>query len=120
MLPRQHRLTRPDDFRRTIRAGNKVVTPTVIVYGLRGGASGESAEVSPRVGVTVNKAVGGSVVRHRVARQVRHTMAAVMGECPPASSWVIRALPAAAGADSLRSDIQKAVRSIVQRWTVAR
>lgn len=122
MLPRQHRLTRPDDFRRTIRAGSKVVTPTVIVYGLRVGASGEPSEAAveaPRVGVTVNKAVGGSVVRHRVARQVRHTMAAWMGECPPSSSWVIRALPASAESKSLRSDIDSAIRTILQRWAGA-
>ena len=116
MLPRQNRLTRPDDFRRTIRAGSKVVTPTVIVYGLLSGGSAEADVEAPRVGVTVNKAVGGSVVRHRVARQVRHTMAEVMGECPPASSWVIRALPAAPHSESLRSDIKEAVQEIVQRW----
>jgi ribonuclease P protein component len=114
MLPRQHRLTRPDDFRRTIRSGVKVVTPTVIVYGL---ASGDEV---PRIGVTVNKAVGGSVVRHRVARQIRHTMAALVTHQPMGSSWVIRALPAAAGSTSLAEDIQHGVSAIIRRWETQR
>ena len=115
MLPRQHRLTRPDDFRRTIRSGSKVVTPTVIVYGLVSGGD------VPRIGVTVNKAVGGSVVRHRVARQIRHTMAALVTEQlppeqPTGSCWVVRALPAAAGSTSLAEDVREGVRTITQRW----
>jgi ribonuclease P protein component len=114
MLPRQHRLTRPDDFRRTIRSGSKVVTPTVIVYGL---VSGDDV---PRVGVTVNKAVGGSVARHRVARQIRHTMAGLVAGQPMGCSWVIRALPAAAGSSAVAQDIQHGVGVIMQRWEAQR
>ena len=66
MLPRHHRLTRPFDFKRTIRAGRKASSPSVVVYGLIEGS--QDSEAAARVGVTVSKAVGGSVVRHRVAR----------------------------------------------------
>lgn len=114
MLPRQHRLTAPEDFRRTIRSGSKVVTPTVIVYGL------VSGDCAPRSGVTVNKAVGGSVVRHRVARQIRHALAAVVKEAPMGSLWVIRALPAAGGSRSLVADVQRGVREIQGRWEAQR
>lgn len=110
MLPRRHRLTRPEEFRRTIRAGSKVVTPSVIVYGL------PSRDDVPRIGVTVNKAVGGSVVRHRVSRQIRHAMAALLEEQLAGSSWVIRALPTAAESTSLVQDIRQGVGTIVQRW----
>ena len=92
MLPRHHRLTRPDDFRRTIRGGHKAVTPTVVVHCL---APQSSGAVPARVGITVNKAVGGSVVRHRVARQIRHAVAADLAALPTGSTWVIRALPGA-------------------------
>jgi ribonuclease P protein component len=114
MLPRQHRLTRPDDFRRTIRSGSKVVTPTVIVYGLMSG------DQPPRIGVTVNKAVGGSVARHRVARQIRHTMAALVTGQPQGSAWVIRALPAAAGSTTVAEDVQQGVGTIIRRWEAQR
>jgi len=96
MLPAQHRLTAADDFRRTIRSGAKTVTPTVIIHC----ANGESAGPA-RFGITVSKAVGGSVIRHRVARQIRHAIAEVLnsdsGSIPAGSRWVFRALPQAAG-----------------------
>lgn len=113
MLPRTHRLTRPDDFRRTIRAGIKAAGPSVIVYGVL--APGAQADKPPRVGITVSKAVGGSVVRHRVARVIRHAMAAQMSTLPAGSSWVIRALPQAAGTSSVASDVDAGVRAVLAK-----
>lgn len=114
MLPRLHRLTRPDDFRRTIRGGTKAATPTVIVYGLTGLAGGDQAPA--RVGVTVSKAVGGSVVRHRVARQIRHAFASQIDQLPQGSTWVVRALPAAgdfAKGRSLSQDVQRGLTRVL-------
>ena len=71
MLPRHHRLTRPQDFRWTIRGGKKAVTSTLVMHALLT----HDVETPARVGITVSKAVGGSVVRHRVARQIRHAIA---------------------------------------------
>lgn len=110
MLPRRFRLTRPDDFRRTVRSGLKATTPSLILYGLPGDGD------SPRVGVTVNKAVGGSVVRHHVARRIRHTMADLVVALPPGSSWVVRALPAAARSHDLAEDLKGALSVITSRW----
>jgi ribonuclease P protein component len=116
VLPRHLRLTRPEDFRRTIRSGRKAVTDAVVVHGLvdsglvaqeRGGAQ------SPRIGVTVNKAVGGSVVRHRVARQIRHAVAERAEELPLGSTWVFRALPAAAQGASVASDVHQGIDKIL-------
>lgn len=112
MLPRHHRLTRPEDFRRAIRSGFKAVTPTVIVHGMW--SSTETANVDVRVGVTVSKAVGGSVVRHRVARQIRHAMAAQLSGLPAGSWWVIRALPGAGQARTVAEDVERGVRIIVK------
>jgi ribonuclease P protein component len=56
----------------------------------------------PRVGFAVSKAVGHSVVRHRVARRLRHVMRARLHRLPPGTRLVIRALPRAATADSAR------------------
>lgn len=113
MLPRSHRLTRADDFRRTIRGGLKSTQGSVIVYGL--GAAGDRAGDPPQVGVTVSKAVGGSVVRHRVARVIRHAMAVHISQLPTGSAWVIRALPAAASSPSVADDVAAGVESIRQR-----
>lgn len=113
MLPRSHRLTRPDDFRRTIRAGIKAVRSSVIVYGVL--THGNGPESPPRVGVTVSKAVGGSVVRHRVARVIRHAMAEEISGLPAGSSWVIRALPEAASAKSVAGDVRAGVRAVLAK-----
>ena len=90
MLPKAHRLTNSEDFRRTVRSGQRSVTPTVVVH-----SAFDGGDDPARFGVTVSKSVGGSVVRHRVARQIRHGILDKLVDVPSGSRWVIRALPAA-------------------------
>jgi len=90
MLPKAHRLTNSEEFRRTVRSGQRSVTPTVVVH-----SAFDGGDVPARFGVTVSKSVGGSVVRHRVARQIRHGILGKLADVPSGSRWVIRALPAA-------------------------
>ena len=52
------------------------------------------------VGFVVGKNVGGSVIRHRVARRLRAQMAQRLDRLPEGSRVVVRALPPAAGASS--------------------
>jgi len=52
------------------------------------------------VGFVVGKTVGGSVVRHRVARRLRAQMSHRLAALPSGSATVVRALPAAADATS--------------------
>ena len=92
MLPPANRLTRPADFRRTIRGGRRARRSTLIVHGLM---AAEGVQTPPRVGITVSKAVGGSVVRHRVARVLRHSLRPLLAQAPLGSTWVVRALPTA-------------------------
>jgi ribonuclease P protein component len=68
----------------------------------------------PRVGFVVSKAVGNSVVRHRVARRLRHVVRDRLGTLPPGSSLIVRALPSAAGASSaeFRQDFDAALRRL--------
>ena len=73
---------------------------------------------APRAGVTVSKAVGGSVVRHRVARIIRHALAEPLANAPAGSLWVIRALPAAGSAGSsraIRDDLASAIAEVIDR-----
>ena len=68
-----------------------------------------------RVGFVVSKAVGGSVVRHRTQRRLRHLAAHRWPGLPPAGGLlVVRALPAAAGSSSaeLAADLDKGLRRL--------
>lgn len=60
----------------------------------------------PRFGLIVSKAVGNAVVRHRVARRLRHICADMAADLPTAADIVIRALPGAASVDSAELDRQ--------------
>ena len=67
-----------------------------------------------RVGFVVSKAVGNSVVRHRVSRRLRHQMAERLGQLPVGAAVVVRALPPAAAASSaeLGKDLDAALRRL--------
>lgn len=67
-----------------------------------------------RVGFVVSKAVGGSVVRHRVARRLRHVLRERLDSLPAGTRLVVRALPRSATADSARlaSDVDRALRTL--------
>ncbi|MBE1466527.1 ribonuclease P protein component [Kibdelosporangium phytohabitans] len=67
-----------------------------------------------RVGFVVSKAVGNSVVRHRVTRRLRHLVADRLGTLAPGSTLVVRALAPAASASSaeLAHDFDAAVRRL--------
>jgi ribonuclease P protein component len=60
-----------------------------------------------RAGFVVGKAVGNSVVRHRVTRQLRAVVRAELDRLPPTADLVVRARPEAATAGStvLRRDL---------------
>ena len=52
----------------------------------------------PRVGFVVSRAVGSSVLRHRVQRRLRHLCRDRLPSLPAGCELVIRALPSAAHA----------------------
>ena len=74
------------------------VTPTPGDAGTVGG---------PRAGFVVGKAVGNSVVRHRVTRRLRAVVHDQLDRLPPTADLVVRARPEAATASSadLRRDL---------------
>jgi ribonuclease P protein component len=67
-----------------------------------------------KVGFVVSKAVGNSVVRHRVSRKLRHVVRDRLDALPAGTSLVVRALPAAAEASSaeLADDLDSALRRL--------
>ena len=114
MLPAAARLTRSDDFRQVTRQGRRAGGPRIVVHALPAGAAPVDHGPGPRVGFVVSKAVGNSVVRHRVARRLRHVVRDRLGTLPPGSALVLRALPSAAEASSadLRQDFDAALRRL--------
>ena len=103
MLPKRHRLTRPEDYRAVLRGGDgrrrtRAGTDLLVVHA----ALNDNPELTrpPRVGFVVSKAVGGSVVRHRVVRRLRAVTAARLPRLEPGTAPVVRAAPAAAHATS--------------------
>jgi ribonuclease P protein component len=96
VLPAPARLRRREDFTLAVRRGRRAGRNTLVVHYLTPEGAGPVA----RVGFVVGRAVGNSVVRHRTARQLRHLVRDRLDRLPAGSMLVIRALPAAAGADS--------------------
>jgi ribonuclease P protein component len=114
VLPAAARLTRGEDFRLVTRRGRKAGRATMVVYALVRREVVQTTSAQPVVGFVVSKAVGNSVVRHRVTRRLRHVMRDRLGTLPEHSSLVIRALPAASAASSavLRADLDAALRRL--------
>ena len=98
-----HRRT---DFTAAVRTGRRAPSPTLVLHILpRDGAD------PARVGLIVSKRVGGSVVRHQVARRLRAVCAERMAGFLPGDLVVLRALPDGARATSqqLAADLDHAM-----------
>jgi ribonuclease P protein component len=76
-----------------------------------------SALAPARAGLVVSKAVGGSVVRTRVSRRLRHQLRPLLTELPAGTRLVVRAAPAAAAAPSaaIEQELRAAVDRLVPR-----
>ena len=63
----------------------------------------------------MSKAVGGSVVRNKVKRRLRHLMRDRVAQFPPGSLVVVRALPGAGDADhaQLARDLDAALQRLL-------
>ncbi|WP_280418613.1 ribonuclease P protein component [Nocardia carnea] len=118
MLPEPHRLHQRADFSRTVRRGRRAGKRDLVVHVLVDhpdpGDSGVRVRFGgPRFGLIVSKAVGPAVVRHRVARRLRHICAELTADISAEVDIVIRALPGAAGADS--DELRRQLRSGLRR-----
>ncbi|MGI9136778.1 MAG: ribonuclease P protein component [Candidatus Nanopelagicales bacterium] len=111
MLPSAHRLRASGDFTLIQRRGTRITRPTLILSAL------SRPDTPTRMGMSVGKSVGNSVVRHSVSRKLRHVTAPHITELPMGTQLVIRALPAAAGASSaqLHADLNEALSELGRR-----
>ncbi|MDR2378740.1 MAG: ribonuclease P protein component [Bifidobacteriaceae bacterium] len=85
---------------------------------VQAGSDGSVNPVRPAVwqaGLVVSKAVGNSVVRHRVARRLRAILAGQLPRLAEPKRVVVRALPAAASADY--GELERAVGRCLRKAT---
>lgn len=90
MLPARSRMRASDKFVYTIRRGRRSGNKHLVVYAAYAQRHAPVADL-PQVGFVVSKAVGNSVVRHRVVRQLRHCMREFLADLE-ADFIVVRAL----------------------------
>ena len=110
MLPEPHRLRRHSDFSMTVRRGRRMGRRDLVVHAFdRAQADELVSSGGPRFGLVVSKAVGPAVIRHRVARRLRHICIDLVDVVPRGTDVVIRALPGAATASS--RDLEKQLRA---------
>lgn len=117
MLPPAHRLRSSKEFGAVVRSGRRASRPLLTVHLVRAQRAdqAEGAPIPARAGLVVSKAVGGSVVRHRTARRLRHLLAPHLvgptADVPAGTGLVVRAAPAAGTATSaaLGADLDAAL-----------
>jgi ribonuclease P protein component len=110
VLPRASRLHATSDFAEVVRRGRRASRPLLTVHAVLAGPP----DVPARAGLVVSRAVGGSVVRTRTARRLRHLLRDRLGALPAGSRLVVRAAPAAGTAASadLGADLDAALRAV--------
>jgi ribonuclease P protein component len=124
MLPAAARLRSRDDFTKVVKTGQRTGRSTLVAHlvvrapATQGDASSDDRPAAPRrAGFVVSKAVGNSVVRHRVQRQLRHLVRDRLADLPAGSDLVVRALPASRDCASARigEDLDSALRTLLKR-----
>jgi ribonuclease P protein component len=107
VLPAAHRMRRGADFTAAVRGGRRAARSTLVLHV----TSRPESEAPCRVGLIVSRAIGNSVIRHRVARRLRAASAERLARWNPGDLVVIRALPAAgrATSDELKRDLDGAM-----------
>jgi ribonuclease P protein component len=104
VLPAQARLRRRPEFTAVVRSGRRAGRPTMVLHYLSARseqpASRSTTPAGVRAGFVVSKAVGNSVVRHRVTRRLRAVVLQELHRLPATADLVVRARPEAGTATS--------------------
>ena len=109
MLAKTARISNSADFAKATKSGLRSTTNSLVGY-----LHLSNSDQPTRCGLIINKSVGNSVVRHNVARKIRHIAADNLGSLPTGSLFVIRALPASNAAD-LKSEATELISKLVKK-----
>ena len=111
MLPKKARLTASADFARATKSGTRVTSENFVGYLY---ISPVTNQEPPKCGLIINKSAGGSVVRHALARKVRHAVVPNISKLPGGSLLVIRAL-AKNNQESVGAEVEKLINKLLDR-----
>ena len=111
VLPIDARLTSSSDFARATKSGIRVTTEHFVGYLY---ISPVTNNASAKCGLIINKTVGGSVKRHRLARKVRHAVSPHIAELPLGSLFVVRALKQSDD-KNVASEISTLIQKLIER-----
>lgn len=100
MLPPERRVRRSAEFTDVVRRGAHARRPLLAVFLLPAPESDRSGGHPSTAGLVVGKTVGGSVVRHRTSRRLRHLLRDRLDRLPAGMRVVVRAQAGAGSADS--------------------
>ena len=97
MLPNSARIKSSSDFARVTKSGRRFTTESLIGYlyspnSLNDSNPNLNTGSTAKLGLIVGKPIGNSVVRHRIARQIRHSVRERLKTFPKGSLLVIRAV----------------------------
>ena len=110
MLPKKARLTTSEDFAKATKSGLRLTSSNLVGYLYISPTS--NPETSSKCGLIINKSVGGSVTRHRIARQLRHDIAPIVDTLPTNSLFVVRVLKSAPG---YTNELTQLISSLIAR-----
>jgi ribonuclease P protein component len=99
-LRREDRLRSGRDYARVSREGERRGADCFVLLVAPQRGPGAEGRESPRLGLTVSRRVGSSVVRNRVKRRIRETFRARRGLLPRAADVVVIARPGAGALDA--------------------
>lgn len=105
MLAKTARISNSADFAKATKSGLRSTSNSLIGY-----LHLSNLETPAKCGLIINKSIGNSVTRHRVARKVRHSISNNLIHLPKGSLFVVRALP-----NSVSSDIQSETTDLVKK-----
>ena len=108
MLPAANRLRTSREFELVTKTGERATSLSLVLYF----KVLENSAPNPKVGLIVNSSVGGSVVRHRLSRQLRHAIAPHLNKFPASSHLVIRVLRKK---DSYTDELSELVNKILMK-----
>jgi ribonuclease P protein component len=98
-VERRQRLSRSRDFDAVYRQGRSVSTRLLTLHWF---AREDEPDGPPRVGLAIPRAVGSSVARNRLKRQLRAVWSELGDEASPGRDYVLAARPGLADAASSR------------------
>jgi ribonuclease P protein component len=112
VLPKNARLTTSADFARATKSGTRVTSENLVGYLY---LSPVVNQKHPQCGLIINKTVGGSVLRHTLARKIRHSVAPLIPNLPTGSLLVIRAITKKNKTDNFSKEVESLVNRLVEK-----